>query len=70
MEPKLTAKQLGEKVQLSENDMKAFERGDAPFNAAKLQKLQSVLKIKLLGDEKEIGTPIVLGPKKKDAAKK
>jgi putative transcription factor len=68
MTPKLTAKELGAKVAMNENDMKAFERGDAPFNSAKLQKLENVLKIKLLGDN--IGAPKEMGPKKKAPEKK
>jgi putative transcription factor len=70
IQPTLKREDLARQVNMTSNELQTFEKGTANFDAGKLQKLQRVLKIKLLGDEKEIGQPTAFGPKKKVGDKK
>jgi putative transcription factor len=68
MEMNLTAKDLGRKVNLTPNDMAKYEDGSALFNQAKLQQLENILKVKLLGSN--VGEPKAFASKKAGALKK
>ncbi|KAJ9603516.1 multiprotein-bridging factor 1 [Cladophialophora chaetospira] len=63
--PKMTQKDLAQKVNSQATIIQSYENGSAVRDTALLTKIERVLKVKLTGKESEVGTPLVFQPKKK-----